>query len=46
VARRPLRTPGKPISPADNGFSAERLLRAFHRQFAGRDITLREVGAW
>ncbi|MFC0437563.1 aminotransferase class I/II-fold pyridoxal phosphate-dependent enzyme [Kutzneria buriramensis] len=35
-----------PLSLADNGFSSERLLRAFHRQFAGREITLREVGAW
>jgi 7-keto-8-aminopelargonate synthetase-like enzyme len=35
-----------PLSLADNGFSTERLLRAFHRQFAGREITLREVGAW
>jgi 7-keto-8-aminopelargonate synthetase-like enzyme len=35
-----------PLSLAGNGFSSERLLRAFHRQFAGREITLREVGAW
>lgn len=35
-----------PLALASNGFSTERLLRAFHRQFAGREITLREVGAW
>ena len=35
-----------PLSLQDNGFSTERLLRGFHRQFAGREITLREVGAW
>ncbi|SDX97711.1 7-keto-8-aminopelargonate synthetase [Amycolatopsis xylanica] len=35
-----------PRALADEDISSAELVRGFHREFAGREVTLREVGAW